>query len=111
MTRIVEIPAQLDDRTFEQFATNFAEGAPTDKMLFDARGAKWSSPYGFTGMLIAGQSVAEAGGPKPLFTVPEDDQVKSYWARIGFFRHAAEFFELHGKVPLARSQDESDVLL
>ncbi|MGB7213366.1 MAG: ATP-binding protein [Gemmatimonadales bacterium] len=111
MTRIVEVPAQLDDRSFEQFATSFAEGAPTDKMLFDARGAKWSSPYGFTGLLIAGQSVAEAGGSKPLFTVPEDEQVKSYWTRIGFFRHAAEFFELHGKVPRARSQDESDVLL
>ncbi|MFI5235200.1 MAG: ATP-binding protein [Gemmatimonadales bacterium] len=111
MTRIVEIPQSLDDRSFEQFAQSFAAGPVSDKLLFDARGTTWCSPYGFVGMLVAGQAVAEAKGPKPLFTVPDDDDVRRYWSRIGFFRHAAELFELHGKVPRARPEEESDVLL
>ena len=43
--------------------------------------------------------------------MPTSDDVKRYWARIGFFRHAAELFELHGKVPKAAPPDRRDVLL
>jgi hypothetical protein len=110
MTRIVEIPQSLDDRTFETFAQAYADGSPDDKLLFDARGVTWCSPYGFVGLLIAGQA-AGSGGTKPLLTVPDDAEVRSYWSRMGFFRHAAELFELHGKVPRARAEEESEVLL
>ena len=111
MTRIVEIPQSLDDRSFEQLATSFAAGEPSDRLLFDAHGARWSSPYGFTALLTAGQAVAAAGGPRPLFTVPEDENTRRYWSRIGFFRAAAELFELHGRVPKTRGEEESEVLL
>ena len=77
----------------------------------DARAAQWASPYGLIGMLTAGQAIAEAKGERPLFTVPVSDDVKRYWARVGFFRHAAELFELHGRVPKAAATGPSDVLL
>ena len=71
MSRVVEIPAFFDDKGFEQFAHSFSAGPITDRMLFDARGAQWASPYGLIGMLTAGQAVKEAGGPPPAFAVPE----------------------------------------
>ena len=111
MSRVIEIPASFDDRSFEQFATSFAAGPLTDRMIFDARLAQWASPYGLAGMLTAGQAVHVAGGPKPGFTVPAADEVRRYWARTGFFHHAAEYFEIHGKLPRIRTDDRSDVLL
>lgn len=111
MTRVVEVPAGFDDRSFEQFAASVAAGPLTDRMLFDARGAQWASPYAFVTMLSAAQAIIDAKGPKPLFTAPEDPSVASYWAKAGFFTQAAELFEIHGKVPKRKHDDESDMLL
>jgi hypothetical protein len=111
VSRVVEIPALLDDRSFEQFATSFAAGPLTDKMLFDARPAQWASPFGLLGLLTAAQAVKEAGGPPPQFAVPQTDDVRRYWGRTGFFLHAAELFELHGRLPKQRPDEQSDVLL
>lgn len=111
MSRIVEIPATFDDRSFEQFAHSFSAGALTDKQVFDARAAQWASPFGLVAMLTAGQAVKEAGGALPAFTVPVAEEVRRYWTRTGFFRHAAELFELHGKVPKQKPDEHSDVLL
>ena len=96
MTRVVEVPATFDDRSFEQFAGAFGAWPPEEKILIDARGAQWSSPFGLLAMLTAGQALAEAKCERPLFTVPLNDDVKRYWARAGFFHYAAELFELHG---------------
>ena len=53
-------------------ASAFSQIVPvTDKMLFDARGAQWASPYAFVTMLAAGQAIADAKGPKPIFTAPD----------------------------------------
>ena len=98
MTRVVEVPASFDDRSFEQFAAAFGAWPPEEKILIDARGAQWSSPFGLIAMLTAGQALAEAKRERPLFTVPTSDEVKRYWARTGFFTYAAELFDLHGKV-------------
>ena len=111
MTRVIEIPAHLDDRSFEQFAAGFDTWPPDEKLLFDARSAQWSSPYGLIGLLTAGQAIAEARRERPLFAVPASADVKSYWSRIGFFRYAADLFELHGKVPKAAASGPSDALL
>jgi len=70
VSRVVEVPAWFDDRSFEQFAHSFSQGALTDRMLFDARAAQWASPFGLIAMLTAAQAVREAGGPAPVFTVP-----------------------------------------
>lgn len=110
MTRVVAVPTHLDDKTFDQFAAGFGEWPPDERVLVDARGAQWASPYGLVGMLTAAQALREAGREAPLFTVPSSDEVKSYWARAGFFRHAEELFEIHGKYP-KRPSSASDVLL
>ncbi|HLS48077.1 MAG TPA: hypothetical protein VK012_06120, partial [Gemmatimonadales bacterium] len=99
MTRIIEIPASFDDRTFDQFAGMFGEWPPAERLLFDARAAQWASPYGLIGILTAAQALSEAGAERPIFTAPLNDDVKRYWARTGFFRHAADFFEIHGRIP------------
>jgi len=113
MTRLVEVPSQFDDRSFDQFAGAFAEAVKGDeRILFDAHAAEWASPYGLVGLLAAGQSARR--GPDadlPLLTAPTHAEVLSYWARAGFFREAAKLFEIHGRYPKGKSQDESDVLL
>jgi anti-sigma regulatory factor (Ser/Thr protein kinase) len=111
MTRVVEVPASFDDKSFDQFAQSFASGDPAQRALFDARGAQWASPYGLVGMLTAGQVLKEQRRERPLFTVPSSDDVRRYWARTGFFRYAAEFFEIHGKVPRTKVEDDADYLL
>jgi len=110
VTRIIEVPATFDDRSFDQFAAGFGAWPPEEKVLVDARGAQWASPSGLIAMLTAGQALAEAKRERPLLTVPTSEDVKRYWARIGFFRYASELFELHGRVPKAPT-GPSDVLL
>lgn len=111
MTRVVEVPAQFDDRTFDQLARSYGTPAPGERLLFDAHATQWGSPYGLVALLAAGHMLAEQGLEKPLFTIPADKDVAHYWARAGFFQHAAECFEIHGKVPRVRPAAESDVLL
>jgi hypothetical protein len=77
------------------------------KLLLDARHVRWASPYGLAALLCVAQSRADRLG----FAVPEASETVSYWSRTGFFRHAADWFELHGQVPRAREAHESDVLL
>ena len=95
------MPAHFDDRSFDQFAAGFGELAARGEAAARRPRHQWASPYGLIGMLTAGQALAEAKREKPLLTVPASDEVKRYWARAGFFHHAAELFELHGKVPRA----------
>jgi anti-sigma regulatory factor (Ser/Thr protein kinase) len=111
VTRVIEVPAHLDDRSFDQFAGGFGAWPPEEKLLVDARGVQWASPYGLIGMLTAGQALAELKRERPLLTVPTSEEVKRYWTRAGFFQHAAELFEIHGKVPRATATGPSDVLL
>src|SRR5439155_564897 len=86
-------------------------------LLFDAHATEWASPYGLVGLLAAGQAVRGPGGgsggtgERPLLTAPTHAEVLTYWTRAGFFREAAELFEIHGKVPRVKAAEESDVLL
>ena len=110
MTRIVEIPTSFDDRAMDQFAGGFGAWPPEERLLFDARPAQWSTPYAFVAMLTAAQALAEAKAERPLLYAPASDDVRRYWARAGFFRQAAELFEIHGKVPRVAA-GPSDTLL
>jgi anti-sigma regulatory factor (Ser/Thr protein kinase) len=113
MTRLVEVPAQFDDRSFDQFAGAVAQATQDgERLLFDAHAAEWASPYGLVGLLAAGQAARGTGrADRPLLTAPTQAEVLTYWTRAGFFREAAELFEIHGKVPRAKAADDSDVLL
>ena len=106
MTTVITVPPSLDDATFEQVLEQLAPLTPEQKIIVDARHARWASPYGLTALL----ALAESRGDRSVFEVPEQDDTASYWARTGFFRWAGELFELHGSVPRARA-GESSVLL
>jgi anti-sigma regulatory factor (Ser/Thr protein kinase) len=111
MTRVVEVPAHLDDRSFDQFTRSYADAvAQGGRLLFDAHAIQWASPFGLVGLLCAGQAVAKEA-EQPLFTLPTDKDVVHYWARAGFFTQAEELFELHGKWPRHAARGSSDVLL
>src|SRR4029079_796712 len=67
VTRVIEVPATFDDRSFEQFAAAFGQCPPEEKILLDARGAQWASPFGLLAMLTAGQALAAGrGGRAPV---------------------------------------------
>ena len=108
MTTVINVPQSLDDATFEQVLEQIVPLAPDQKILIDARHARWASPYGLTALLTLAQSRAEP----PAFTGPEAEDTASYWARTGFYRHAEQLFEMHGHVPRGRpGTGESNVLL
>ncbi|HUK20779.1 MAG TPA: ATP-binding protein [Gemmatimonadales bacterium] len=114
MTRLVEVPTQFDDRSFDQFAGAFASATQNgERLLFDAHAADWASPLGLLGLLVAGEAARQQSATRelPLLAAPTQAEVLSYWARAGFFREAAPLFEIHGKLPKGRPADESDVLL
>jgi anti-sigma regulatory factor (Ser/Thr protein kinase) len=106
VTTVITVPPSLDDNTFEQILDPLSRLQPDDKILLDARHARWASPYGLTGML----TVMQTRLTRPSFAVPEADETASYWSRTGFFRHAAELCDVLGSVPRGRQQ-ESSVLL
>lgn len=110
MTKVVEVPSQFDDRSFDQFARSWSAAAGA-RPLFDAHATAWASPYGLVGLLAAGQASLEQTNERALLTVPKDRDVAHYWARAGFFAQAAEWFEIHGKVPKVSPSHSSDVLL
>ncbi len=110
MTRVLEVPTQFDDRSFDQFARALGE-PDTERLLFDAHAVQWASPYGLVGLLVAGQATVEGDNPRPRLTIPTDKDVVHYWARTGFFDYAGEWFEVHGKFPRLAPTRSSDVLL
>ncbi len=109
--KVVPVPASLDDRTLDQLAQGLGTWPPAERLLLDARGTTWASPYGLTALLTAGQAAVELGLPKPRLAVPELDDTRSYWARAGFFGHAVEYFDLVGKIPRRHEDGSRDVLL
>jgi hypothetical protein len=109
--RVVTVPASLDDRSLDQLAAGLGPWPPEERLLIDAHHTEWASPAGFVALLTLGQALTEIGATKPRLTLPAMDGVASYWARAGLLQHAETFFELHGKVPRRRADENSDVLL
>jgi hypothetical protein len=107
VTTVISVPPSLDEHTFEQVIEQLAATPEGSKILLDARHARWASPYGLTALLCVPQARTE----RIAFAVPENPDTVSYWSRTGFFRHAADLYEMHGAVPRAREAHESDVLL
>ncbi|MDP3775751.1 MAG: ATP-binding protein [Gemmatimonadales bacterium] len=103
MSTVIDVPARLDDWSFEQFAASFARAEGGAKVIVDAHACEWISPFGFVGLLAAGQALTERNGAQPLLTVPRDRDVAHFWSRCGFFTQARELFEIHGVVPKVRA--------
>ena len=111
MMHVVPVPGSFDDRGLDQVAQGLGQWPPPDRLLVDARGTTWASPYGLCSLLTLGQAVAELGLPKPRFAVPDSDDTRSYWSRVGFFQHAVEYFEIVGRVPKRTGDAPTDTLL
>jgi len=106
VTKVIEAPLSLDDASFEQIFEALAPLPPDEKVLIDARRTRWASPYGLTALL----TVAQTRLQRPALAVPELEDTASYWSRAHFFRHAEDLYEISGRVPRARSSDESVLL-
>ena len=109
--RVVTVPHYLDEKAFDTLAGEIGAWPPAGRLLFDARATRWSSPFGFTALLTAGEALRAQGAEPPRLAVPDNEDVSGYWAKAGFFEHARSFFELHGRIPRRPTADASDVLL
>ncbi len=109
--RVLTVPPFLDHLSIDQVAAGLGNWPPDERLLIDAHATEWASPAGFVSLLTLGQAIAELGAPPPQFALPATDTVASYWAKIGFLRHAEQLFELHGKVPKRKVDESSDMLL
>lgn len=107
MTTVITVPPSLDDHSFEQVLEQLAPLPADEKILIDARHARWASPYGLTALLTLAQTRAE----RPTLAVPELEDTASYWARAAFFQHAETVYDLRGSYPKRREAGESNVLL
>ncbi len=110
MSALIEVPPTFDERTFEQFAAGFARAGDAAKVIVDAHAVEWISPYGFVGLLAAGQALAETSGAKPILTAPADKDVAHFFSRAGFAEQAEQYFEIHGRFPRVKAV-ERNVLL
>ncbi|HVX41519.1 MAG TPA: ATP-binding protein [Gemmatimonadaceae bacterium] len=107
MTHVITVPPSLDDHSFEQVLEQVAPLSPDEKILVDARHARWASPYGLTALLTLAQTRTE----RPALAVPELEDTASYWARAAFFQHAEGLYDMHGHYPKRPPAGESNVLL
>jgi anti-sigma regulatory factor (Ser/Thr protein kinase) len=110
MSAVIDVPVRFDEWAFEQFAAAYSAAEDATRALVDAHACEWISPFGFVTLLAAGHALQERHGRPAILTVPTDRDVAHFWARMGFFTHAKEIFELHGTVPRVRGGD-SRVLL
>ena len=107
MSTVINAPASLDEKTFEQILDQVALLPADDKIIVDTRHTRWSSPYGLTALLALAQSRAE----RPVLYVPEREETSTYWSRMHFFKHAADLYDVQGKVYPARGVEPTNVLL
>jgi len=113
MSRVIEVPAVLDERGFEalvdELAQRTGEEQDPERILFDARRVRWTSPYGLVGLLAVGHVARSRTGLAPALSMPDSPDVKSYWERMDFWQNAAGVFDLPSLS--TRSHGESDALL
>jgi hypothetical protein len=108
--KVVTLPTSLDERYFDPVVKAMDEANEGERILFDASHVRWVDPYGLIGLLTVG-SVAGKRAERPLLKLPDSPDVISYMARMAFFDHADDIFEIHGVVKRARHDGESEVLL
>lgn len=109
MSRVIEVPAVLDESGFEELVAALDRVEDGSRLLMDARRVRWSSPYGMVGLLAAGRVARDRTGLAPALEQPESREVRSYWERMDFWQNAAEIYDLPSIS--TRSHGESDALL
>ena len=58
MMQVIPVPASFDDKGLDAFAQAVSTWPPGERLLFDARGTTWASPYGLTALLTALSDIA-----------------------------------------------------
>ena len=106
MTTVINTPPSLEEKPFEQVFDQVAAVPPDEKIIVDTRHVRWANPYGLTALLALAQSRSE----RPVLYAPEAEQVSSYWSRMNFFKHAAELYDLQGKIYPPRGVENRNVL-
>lgn len=109
MSRVIQVPDELNEDTFESLVTELAKAREGERLLFDARHVRWVSPYGLIGLLAAGQVASDRTGLAPAIETPESSDVRSYLERMDFWQNASSIYDL-GARP-ARQHGRSDALL
>ncbi|HKK27038.1 MAG TPA: ATP-binding protein [Gemmatimonadota bacterium] len=113
MSRVIEVPGVLDETGFESLVRELeartGDGQEAERILFDARRVRWTSPYGLVGLLAVGHVARSRTGLAPSLSTPESSDVRSYWERMDFWQNAAGVFDLPSLS--TRSHGESDALL
>jgi hypothetical protein len=106
VTRIINVPSNVSDRSFEEIFDQTSPLPPDEKILLDCRHCTFATPFGLTALLSLGQTRLV----KPSFLVPEDANVASYWARADFFGQGEDLYEFDKRVPRPRIRSSSVVL-
>ena len=117
MSRVIDVPEQLDEDGFETLVGRLnavaepgaEEGGEGGRVLLDARRVRWTSPYGLVGLLAVGEVARSRTGLAPVIEPPESSEIKSYWERMDFWQTAAEVYRLPSIS--TRSHRDSDALL
>jgi anti-sigma regulatory factor (Ser/Thr protein kinase) len=107
VTTVINTPPSLEEKPFEQVFDQVALLPPDEKIIVDTRHVRWANPYGLTALLALAQSRSE----RPVLYAPEAENVSSYWSRMSFFKHAAELYDIQGKVYPPRGVEPTNVLL
>ena len=106
MTRIINVPTNVNDRSFEEILEQTSPLPLDEKILIDCRRCTFATPFGLTALLSLGQTRLV----KPALLVPDDANIASYWARADFFTHGEDYFEFDKHVPRPRAKSNSVVL-
>ena len=62
MTTVISVPPSLDETSFEQIVEQLVLLPPDEKILLDARHARWASPFGLTSLLCIAQARGDGSG-------------------------------------------------
>lgn len=111
--KVITVPASLDEHSYEQVLEQFGS-ASSERVLLDARHLRFADPFGMLGLLALGQYVKKEGGEAAILQLPDEADVVGYMARMDFFEHAKDLFEIHGATKRRRVEDDgraSQVLL
>lgn len=111
MSRVIEVPATLDEAAFEVLveALKSEKTGAKARILLDARHVSFVTPYGLIGLLAIGHEARQRTGLAPLIELPESPEIRSYIDRMHFGPAAAEVFEHEASPP--RRHEEKDTLL
>jgi anti-sigma regulatory factor (Ser/Thr protein kinase) len=111
VSRVIEVPETLDHKGFEQLVAGLNRSAEIggERLVFNAKHVRWTSPYGLIGLLAVGRVARDRTGLAPRIEAPDSRDVRRYWDRMDFWHVAHQVYDLE---PVStRAHGASDALL